>query len=372
MRRAERIVFFVTELGRGGAETQLVRVALSLRKRGLELDVLSLMPPVGYVNELEEAGIPVHDLGLARGRPEARALLEAARVVRARRASVVCCFLYHATLLGTAAARLGGCHRVVSSIRDPSFGGPRRLRLAGGLTRLGLVEAVVANSRRVGDSLRASGMFREGALRVIPNGLELPTQRLDPAARAALRASLGIGEREFFWLHVGNFQAPKDHPNLLEGFARARQARPEARLRMVGLGVPPPHVAARMAAEDLREAAAHLGERRDVPSLMEAADALVLASSSEGLPNVIMEAHAARTPVVATDVGGVRELLTPRRSGLLVPPRRADALGDAMVEMMEVSPEERARWAGEGRVHVEANYTIERVTDAWEALLAPR
>lgn len=365
--RAERsVVFFVTELGRGGAETQLLRIALGLRRRGWRVSVVSLMPPVGYRSRLEEAGARVFSLGLSRGRPRLAAVWRAAAIVRAARPDVICCFLYHATLLGASVSKLTGGAPVVSSIRDPSFGGERRLRLVGGLLRLGLVKRIVANSETVASALRTSRRIDSARLAVIPNGLAISeAPLLSESERQTLRLELGVAEAEFLWLHVGNFQAPKDHPGLLRAFAEVARSRPDARLRLVGLGNPDPGVAAQL--RDLRGSVDHLGERNDVPRLMEAADALVLSSTSEGLPNVIMEAYAARTPVVSTRVGGVGELVTHEASGLLVPPADADSLAGAMVRMMEESAETRERWATEGHDHVRATYALERIVDRWEA-----
>ncbi len=361
-----RIQFFVTELGRGGAETQLKRVAEVLSRRGHHVAVLSLMTPVGYVPELRAEGVEVETLDLRRGRPTARALVEARRAVARFAPDVICSFLFHATLLGAAVA---GRRPVVSSIRDPSFGGRSRLLLCSGLARAGLIRRVVANNHTVTRQLVDGGHFAAETAQCIPNGLEVPARGDDPAARERTRASLGVGEGEFLWLHVGNFQAPKDHPNLLGAFERVVGEAPDARLRMVGLGTPPDDVARILARDALGGGrAAHLGERSDVPALMEAADALVLSSSSEGLPNVIMEALSHGTPVVSTDVGGVRELVDHGASGYLVPPRDDKALAHGMLELMARSAVERERMGERGRQRILETYDLERVVDIWEAL----
>ncbi len=73
-----------------------------------------------------------------------------------------------------------------------------------------------------------------------------------------------------------------------------------------------------------------LGERDDVPALLGAADLFVLSSVSEGMPISILEAMASRLPVVATDVGGVRELVADGQTGLVVPHSRPDRLAAAL------------------------------------------
>ncbi|MGE0787943.1 MAG: glycosyltransferase, partial [Sandaracinaceae bacterium] len=215
------------------------------------------------------------------------------------------------------------------------------------------------------------GHFAARTVRYIPNGLSVGPGGLSDAARGDLRRSVGVGPEDFLWLHVGNFQAPKDHPNLLHAFEQVVGDRPDARLRMVGLGRPPAHVAEILARPALGHGrCAHLGERNDVPDLMQAADGLVLSSSSEGLPNVIMESLSLRTPVVSTDVGGVRELVEDRRSGILVPPGDHGALARGMLDLMSRPEDERAAMGRSGQQRILDTYDLDRVVDEWESLFA--
>ncbi len=111
-----------------------------------------------------------------------------------------------------------------------------------------------------------------------------------------------------------------------------------------------------------------LGLRRDIPSLLDAADGFVLSSAWEGLPNIVMEAMAAAKPVVATCVGGVPELVQEGVNGYIVPPGDSEALATAMVKMMALSDAERRAMGEAGRAYIEANYSLEHVVDQWEAL----
>ena len=111
-----------------------------------------------------------------------------------------------------------------------------------------------------------------------------------------------------------------------------------------------------------------LGLRRDIPSLLDAADGYVLSSVWEGLPNAVMEAMAAAKPVVATCVGGVPELVQEDETGFIAPPRNPEALAQAMEKMMALPKEKRLEMGEVGRAYIEANYSLEHVVDQWEAL----
>jgi glycosyltransferase involved in cell wall biosynthesis len=108
-----------------------------------------------------------------------------------------------------------------------------------------------------------------------------------------------------------------------------------------------------------------LGVRSDVEALLSAADGFVLSSAWEGMPNVVMEALAAGVPVVATQVGGVTELVEEGESGLLVRPRDPEALSQRMRELMSLTSEQRQRMGLRGRDHIVASYSLQAMADRW-------
>ena len=111
-----------------------------------------------------------------------------------------------------------------------------------------------------------------------------------------------------------------------------------------------------------------LGLRQDVPALYAASDAFVLSSAWEGMPNVVLEAMAALTPVVATSVGAVPEVITDGKSGLIVPPHDHDALANAMEKVMEMPAQTRQAFGRAGYNRVLADFSRESVIDKWEDL----
>jgi glycosyltransferase involved in cell wall biosynthesis len=109
-----------------------------------------------------------------------------------------------------------------------------------------------------------------------------------------------------------------------------------------------------------------LGLRRDIPALLDAADAFVLSSAWEGMPLAVGEAMAMGKPVVSTDVGGVRELVDD--AGLLVPPRNAQALAGAMISLMQATDEDRQTLSSPARARIEQEFSMEAKADEWERL----
>ena len=111
-----------------------------------------------------------------------------------------------------------------------------------------------------------------------------------------------------------------------------------------------------------------LGGRNDVPRLMAAADAYLMSSAWEGLPMVLLEAAASALPIVATDVGGNRDIVIDGRTGRLVAAHDPTALQSAMAEVMSMAPPLRAAWGEAGRDLVRERYELGQVVDRWEAL----
>jgi glycosyltransferase involved in cell wall biosynthesis len=109
-----------------------------------------------------------------------------------------------------------------------------------------------------------------------------------------------------------------------------------------------------------------LGLRRDLPDLLNAADAFVLSSAWEGMPLAVGEAMAMEKPVVATDVGGVRELLW--ACGSLVPPKDSGALATAMLELMHMPQEDRITLGRASRARIQHYFNLDDKADEWETL----
>jgi glycosyltransferase involved in cell wall biosynthesis len=165
---------------------------------------------------------------------------------------------------------------------------------------------------------------------------------------------------------VGNLWPVKGHTTLVEAAALLVRRVPTVRFFCAGEGVMRPALEMRLRELGIQDRVILLGHRKDIPAILARADALALCSSAEGLSNAIMEAMAARLPVVATRVGGNPELLDGER-GLLVPYGDARALADAVARIFTNRNEARAM-GRKGRAFVEAELSLDRMRMAHEEL----
>jgi glycosyltransferase involved in cell wall biosynthesis len=202
---------------------------------------------------------------------------------------------------------------------------------------------------------------------VVTNGIDLMEFSPIPDRRIETRAAMSAGDK-FIWLTAGRLVPAKDFPNLLKAFKVVRTTCPEAELWIAGEVNPAgvKRTAAFVVEHGPFDQVRWLGLRRDLPALMDAADGFVLASAWEGMPLVVGEAMSMEKPVVATDVGGVRELVGD--AGVIVPPGNSEALAAAMLVLMGSSVEVRQKLGRSARSRIENYFSIEARVDQWESL----
>jgi L-malate glycosyltransferase len=171
---------------------------------------------------------------------------------------------------------------------------------------------------------------------VVHNGIELDNFKFDPANRAKIRKELGLSEDELVFGIVGQITPRKGQWELLKTFAETPKQMPST-LLIVGA---PVFNQDEIYLEELKQrtkdlgikpSVKFLGARSDVAAVMQSLDALVINSRSEALVLVAIEAMACRTPVIATDVGGTKEIITHKKTGWLVPFGDEGALKEALL-----------------------------------------
>ena len=366
-----RLLFLSQNLESGGAERQLTVLAGGLARRGHEVTVASFYGGA-LAAELTAASCAVIDLE-KRGRWDLGPfLLRTARLLARLRPELIHAYLpvpnLVATLLRPAAPGAALVWGVRAADMDLSaydwlsrFSYRLESRLAGRADR------IIVNSRRGEAAARARG-FPADRLSVIPNGIDTGRNRPDAAARAAVRAELGVAEDAPLIGLVARFDPVKDHPGFLAAAARLAERRPEVRFLMAGQGIEPGNPALAAATRGVLAGRTHLlGPRRDVPRLMAALDLCCLTSTSESFPNVLGEAMACGAPCVATDVGDAAWILGD--TGPLVPPGDDGALADALAAQLARLEREGEALRTAARARILELFDVAALLDRSEELL---
>lgn len=365
-----RVLYVIDSLARSGAEQSLVAMAPPLRARGVSMKVAYLYERDGLREQLEAAGAQAMSLGdpgsLGAG------VVALRRLIRTLGPDLVHTTLFDADLVGRIAARVTGVP-VVSSLVNVHYG-PEQLanpRLRSSRVRAAQVlDAVTARAcvrfhaitEHVADVMASRLRIRRGLIDVIPRGRdpELLGERTT-ARRMASRAALGVEADRPLLLAVARQEHQKGLDVLLEALPAVLATVPGAHLAIAGRdGGATPILRSAVRHLGLDEHVRFLGERPDVPDLLCAADVFVLPSRWEGLGGTLLEAMALGSPIVASDIPPVREIVADDRSATLVRPGEAVSLSHALIATLK-DPDRAATLAARARERFLDSFTVDGV-----------
>jgi len=368
--RRVRVLWLSKGLGPGGAERLLVEHAAGGDRDAFEYEAAYLLPWKNHlVPELAAHGVPAQCLGV-RGELDFRWLTRLDHLLHRRRFDVV---HLHSPSVASAArplvkarprARRPGIVYTEHN-RWPSY--KWTTRFANHVTYR-MNDATIAVSEDVRASIAPSLRSR---VQVVVHGIDIERVRALRRDRDAVRRELGIEPTEVLAVTVANLRAQKNYPGLLAAAKLVVERERAVRFVTAGQGPLADEIHARHAELGLGGRFRLLGYRDDATRLIAGADMFVLASHHEGLPVSVMEALVLGVPVVATAVGGLREMISNGRDGLLVPPGDAASLADAIIRVatdtgLRCTLARNAEHAG---TRFSAGAAAARVEDAYRSVL---
>lgn len=308
--------------------------------------------PAGGLQEIARAhGIESASLDVPDRRGLPLAALKLSRLLAARPGCVVHAHTFEAGLVASLARRrhpfLYTRHHL-----DPHFRLRRPLHRAVDRFTVRRATLVVAPAAAVREQLIAREGARADKIVVVPNGIEDAA----PPTRARDRATV---------LAIGRLHEEKGMDLLVRAAAIVRARVPGLRVAIAGVGAEEARLRALIASLGVDGCVELLGYRRDVGELLASATVYCLPSRSEALPVAVIEAMRARTPIVATSVGGVPEQLAGGAGWLVAPD--SDAIAHALVEALE-HPEQAAACGDLARRKFEAQYTAEAMVGGYARL----
>lgn len=358
---AIRVAQICSSSATSGAENNVLQLSRTLLARGHQPSVV--VPGPGWLpGALAGAGVPVQEHAM-KGIAFYRLLGRLVREAGAGRLDLVHTHLTRAAYLGQAVGRLAQIP-VVTSVHIANDDGIYR-RLARGSNR------IVAVSTFIADHLRRRGV-PDDHLVTVPNATDmLATPASD---REATRAGIGVPSEARVILAVGRVTKEK---GIFELVAALAALPPDVILLLAGRS-DPEYAASfdrEIAALGVADRVRRLGVRSDVAALLDASDVLAMPSYMETFGMAALEAMARARPVVATAVGGLPEVVLDGETGILVPriegdgPRGSDParLSGALATLLD-DPALRASTGERGRERVAAEFTLEHMTESFEAV----
>ncbi len=359
--RRPRVVHVVRSLEIGGLE-RLVCDLVEESERVLPVAVICLTRLGELGEEMQRRGREVVPLGM--GERSVGAVWRLARHLRRLRAEVVHCHNLMSHLYGSLAARLAGVDRVFFTKHGTHLPGPTLTnRLNNWLLKS---SQTIAVSQHIQSICLRELRLPPPSVHYVPNGLSLRPYSALPA-RIDARQLLKWPVDGYYLGVVARLARGKGHAVLLEAFRQLAAGCPAARLVIVGDGPERDAVREQVGRLDLGDRVILTGSRTDVPQILAALDAFVLPSFDEGLPMTVLEAMAARLPVISTTVGDIPHVVAHGETGLLVPPGAPDQLAEAIRAMYD-APARAHAMGGRGRERLEARFDMRATASRYESL----
>ena len=334
-RRRIRIVELLASGSNGGAQEHLLNLVTRIDRTRYDVSVCALTTG-SAIRKIERAGIEVCfvEAGDDAGRVEA-----VAAHLAAVGADVVHNHMFHAEVIGTQAAwrvAEAGLPRpyIVGTVHSSRIRDEMDRALLRQLTPK--MDHLIAVSSSIVAKIEHEG--RHGPpVSLIYNGIDL--ERYDQQVPCCtLREEYGLPESGPLVGVVARLEPEKGHPTLLEAWPSVLAAYPDASLLIVGEGTRRAALEEQAAALGLTRSVIFTGRRDDVPAVTKSLDVAVLPSYREAQGLTILEAMALSRPVVASNVGGIPEMIEDGRTGLLVEPHDAEALAGAIVRLLSDHP----------------------------------
>jgi glycosyltransferase involved in cell wall biosynthesis len=362
-----KVLHVIYSLYRGGAERVIETQILGADRRRFEILVCSITGGGDLIHRMSNAGARVFLLNKRR-RGDITTLTKLANLINVERVDLLHLHNSPGMFWGTLAQMLSGR-------RTPIVRTEHNPHLPDSMPRLyrALYPHLTRRARRVicvSDVVRRSFVEAYPALAdryvELPNGIRVQDfEKLPP--RHECRAAFHLAPGERLIGTVGRMSPVKNHRLLIEAFARVRERIPDVNLAIIGEG----ELRAKLAdyAGDLgvSEYVSLVKESKTIDYFYGALDVFALSSDSEGMPLTLLEALASGVPVVATEVGGIPEVVTSGTNGYLVPKGSAEFLAKRIIELLQDPAKARAM-ALAGRAVVRERFPAEKMIQGIERI----
>ncbi|MDD5722591.1 MAG: glycosyltransferase [Syntrophales bacterium] len=360
-----RVMQITHDLAIGGLQQVVVNICRNINRDRFSVSVLCLRAGGELVSELEEIGIPVLMLPQKRYGTDYFSFLKVASILRREKTEVIHTHNKQPFIDGTLGGIIARSRTIVHTDHGRIFPDKRRYAFAEWVMSH-FVYRIASVSNKTREDLIRYEKIRRKKIITVPNGVD---ERLfetctDPEAK---KRELGISGR-YPILGIGaRLVKEKGIDYLLGAVSELRKHYPGILLIIAGTG-PYEDTLKNGASElEITDHVAFVGARMDMPELLSVFDVYVLPSLSEGMPLALLEAMAAGCPIVATNVGGVPDIITDGYNGTLVEPRDSYALAKAILDIMR-DDEQRERFRERSRFLYEQHYSATAMTKIYESL----
>lgn len=367
----KRVTHLIVGLGKGGAETMLYQTLKYRSSSDITYSVVSLGASHYFEEPIRELGINVTVLQF-----EEKPIASLIRLLKiARQTDTLCCWMYHANLIGYGIGRLAGVKRIVWCIRhsnlDSNFNKERTLKINRLCAKLSKnVAAIAYNGERAREVHEAIGYCKKKGI-ILDNGCDCDEYAPSINAGIELRQEIGISGNKRIVLSVTKDHPIKDVPTFIKAFAMLRSKLSDIVAVMCGIGIEPGNERISLLCQENNLVVGRdiflLGIRHDVSHLLAACDLYVLHSAGEAFPNTLLQAMACGCLCVATDVGDTRRVLG--NDNCIVPAKAWCDLFVRIFELLTLPVYMAESYQRANRIRVTGMFNIRKIINQYENLM---
>jgi glycosyltransferase involved in cell wall biosynthesis len=357
-----KLLYLITGLRLGGAEKQLLLISERMKLAGYNVLVVSMETGGALANEFRKKGIDIIELDITGIKDFFSGYWKLKAVVKNYKPDIIHTHLIHANLFGRFFKLFSRGFKLICTAHNIREGNPLMMRA---YTFTNLIADWSTNvSQEAYNFFIQKKYFSLRLSSCIPNAIDTEVFNKRNAKQTGMREELGIPQTSFVFLAAGRLEPQKNFQLLLPAFLLVKREVKDAVLVIAGEG-PLNGLLSKLSNQlGIVQSVILAGRRDDMPDLMAMCNCFVLSSDFEGFGLVVAEAMAMEKPVIATDCGGVREVMG--GTGILVARNDIEALAAAMIARYH------AKWPAfslaSGRKHIETHYSVGVISDQWRNL----
>ncbi|MFN8414020.1 MAG: glycosyltransferase [Anaerolineales bacterium] len=365
------ILFFGTQMATGGAQKVLLDQARWFKERGYKVAAAFFYDKENLCEKWQaESEFPIYVMFSKHGKLGLYGLVVGLWnlwvLLRRNKFDVIETFTHDSNMLVLPIASLAGVKIRIATHHGVIDGFPRwRERIHSWMINHNIAHVIVAVSEKTRQSALKEGIHLD-RIRVIQNGIA-PVS-IEGVNRFDIRKEVGFDEGDIVLLSVGRLVYQKAHEILISAMPAVLKEFQNVKLGICGDGLLRADLKTQIQSLNLSGSVKLLGKRDDVSTFLAASDVFVLPSRWEGLPIALLEAMGGGLPIIATEVEGVDEVIVQGEQGLLVPVENADALSQAILQLLR-QPELRVNMGLAAKKRLRDLYSIDRMCERYLTLM---
>ncbi len=358
-----KLWYLLPEMKLGGTEKHVIRLISGLRDRGHDAGIVCLFREGIIANEVREQNIPFVCLDLEYCW-NLKTLQGILKWLRQTRPDVLHTCLFGFDFFAALPARLLKIPAVISSRRELAHWQKPRHRWMQNLGNL-FVDRVVCCSNAVRKWTLVKEKIGQEKVFTLYNGVDLERFRAFENSPNSIRKEFGIPQNASVVGTVANIAVEKGYSDLIAAAGLILKEKPETWFLFVGAGPLQEEMKAKAQALPHGEQIIFTGFRSDISELFRVMGIFTLASTIEGFPNVLLEAMAMGCPVVTTSIGGIPELVTSEKDGILVDAKNPGQLAVAILRLLN-DPKKAREFGEQGWKKIRESFSEKRMIDQYE------